>query len=125
MQQQEKDHRISMQAKSDFKITTWDHKPYDETEEGPKLSRVDVKKSIKGDVEAESTAILLMCQADDGSVPKPVGLWQQSVHEPGIYDLEVDTSKLSPEESAEVIRLRLRDGPPPSAFRRLAAMADG
>jgi chloramphenicol 3-O phosphotransferase len=38
-----------------------------------------------------------------------------------VYDLEVDTSVLSPEESAELIRRRLDDGPPPSAFRRLAA----
>src|SRR6184192_3102227 len=28
---------------------------------------------------------------DDGSVPQPVSLWQQAVHLPGIYDLEVDT----------------------------------
>jgi len=61
--------------------------------------------------------------ADDGSVPKPVSLWQQAVHAPGIYDLEVDTSVLSPEECAASIRQRLHDGPPPSAFQRLEAMA--
>src|SRR6266566_3978048 len=27
---------------------------------------------------------------DNGSVPKAVSLWQQAVHVPGIYDLEVD-----------------------------------
>ncbi len=58
-----------------------------------------------------------------GSVPPPVRLWQQAVHAPGIYDLEVETSVLSPEASADVIRQRLKDGPPPSAFQRLAAMA--
>jgi chloramphenicol 3-O phosphotransferase len=63
--------------------------------------------------------------ADDGTVPEPVRLWQQAVHEPGIYDLEVDTSALSPEACAAVIRRRLDDGPPPSAFQRLAAMARG
>ena len=52
--------------------------------------------------------------------PAPVLRWQRDVHHPGIYDLEVDTSLLSPEESAAVIRRRLADGPPPSAFRRLA-----
>ena len=57
---------------------------------------------------------------DGGSPPKPVTLWQQAVHMPGIYDLEVDTSLLSPGECAEAIRRRLRDGPPPTAFRRLA-----
>jgi chloramphenicol 3-O phosphotransferase len=59
----------------------------------------------------------------DGSVPKAVSLWQQTVHAPGIYDLEVDTSELSPEECAEVIRQRLENGPPPSAFQRLASMS--
>lgn len=54
-------------------------------------------------------------------VPRPVRLWQREVHIPGIYDLEVDTSLLSPEACAEVIRRRLEDGPPPSAFQRLAA----
>jgi chloramphenicol 3-O phosphotransferase len=52
-------------------------------------------------------------------------LWQQAVHVPGIYDLEVDTSALSPEECAAVIHRRLVDGPPPAAFPRLAAMAAG
>ncbi len=62
---------------------------------------------------------------DDGSIPRAVSLWQQAVHEPGIYDLEVDTSVLSLEECAEVIRQRLEKGPPPSAFHRLAAMSSG
>ena len=53
-------------------------------------------------------------------IPRPVALWQEAVHIPGIYDLEVDTSRQSPEECAEAIRRRLDDGPPPSAFRRLA-----
>jgi chloramphenicol 3-O phosphotransferase len=43
------------------------------------------------------------------------------VHTPGVYDLEVDTSLLRPEECAEMIQRRLRDGPPPSAFQKLAA----
>jgi chloramphenicol 3-O phosphotransferase len=60
--------------------------------------------------------------ADDGSVPKPVSLWQQAVHVPGIYDLEVDTSELSPGKCADLIRQRLEEGPPASAFQRLAAM---
>lgn len=61
--------------------------------------------------------------AEDGSVPKPVLRWQEAVHVPGIYDLEVDTAVLSPEECADVIRRRLEEGPPPSAFPRLAAIA--
>ncbi|MDZ4278739.1 MAG: chloramphenicol phosphotransferase [Dehalococcoidia bacterium] len=54
------------------------------------------------------------------TVPPPVRLWQREVHTPGIYDLEVDTSVLSPEDCAEVIRKRLEDGPAPSAFQQLA-----
>lgn len=61
--------------------------------------------------------------AAGASIPQPVRLWQQEVHIPGIYDLEVDTSLLSPEACAAVIRQHLEHGPPPSAFKRLAAMA--
>ena len=55
-------------------------------------------------------------------VPPPVLRWQEEVHKPGIYDLEVDTSSLTPEECASVIRQRLENGPPPAAFQQLAAM---
>ena len=61
----------------------------------------------------------------DGSVPAPVRLWQTAVHEPGIYDLAVDTSVLSPDECAHAIRRRLMEGPPLSAFQRLAAAVPG
>ncbi len=53
-------------------------------------------------------------------VPAPVLLWQREVHRPGIYDLELDASQLSPETCAAAIRRRLDDPEPPSAFRRLA-----
>jgi chloramphenicol 3-O phosphotransferase len=56
-------------------------------------------------------------------IPPPVQRWQDKVHLPGIYDLEVDSSLLSPEQCAELIRRRLEEGPPPSAFRRLAGGA--
>jgi chloramphenicol 3-O phosphotransferase len=56
-------------------------------------------------------------------VPEPVMRWQQEVHNPRVYDLEVDTSKLSPEECAELIRQRLEAGPG-TAFRDLARWAD-
>jgi chloramphenicol 3-O phosphotransferase len=59
----------------------------------------------------------------DGTIPEPVLRWQQAVHVPGIYDLEVDTAASSPEQCAETIRRRLAAGPAPSAFRRLAAEA--
>ncbi len=55
-----------------------------------------------------------------GSVPDPVGRWHHAVHTPGIYDLEVDTSLLRPQECAELIAGRLLDGQPRTAFQRLA-----
>ncbi len=61
--------------------------------------------------------------ADDGSVPRPVQLFQRDVHVPGIYDLEVDTATLGPRECAELIRRRLDDGRPASAFARLVELA--
>ena len=54
-------------TKSDFKIVSWEQNSYDEPKEGPKLLRINVKRTFLGDVEAESTAVLLMCQTDDGS----------------------------------------------------------
>ncbi len=63
-------------------------------------------------------------QASEGEpTPHPVRLFQSEVHNPGIYDLEVDTSKLNPLECAGMIQQRLREGPLPSAFQRLAAMS--
>jgi chloramphenicol 3-O phosphotransferase len=58
--------------------------------------------------------------APDGSVPAPVQRWHELVHIPGIYDLELDTSRLTPQECASAIRQRLQHGPPPHAFERLA-----
>lgn len=58
---------MSIHTKSDFKIISWDQRPYDEPKEGSKLLQTDVKRSFQGDIDAESTAVLLMCQADDGS----------------------------------------------------------
>ncbi|MDQ0115832.1 chloramphenicol 3-O phosphotransferase [Paenibacillus harenae] len=56
---------------------------------------------------------------EEGMVPEPVRLWQELVHIPGIYDLEVDTSVNSSKECADLIRRQLEEGPPPSAFRRI------
>jgi chloramphenicol 3-O phosphotransferase len=60
--------------------------------------------------------------ASDGGVPDAVRLWQNEVHRPGIYDLEVDTSELSAPETAARIRDHLEHGPAPTAFTRLAAL---
>jgi len=59
----------------------------------------------------------------DGPVPAPVLLWQEEVHKVGPYDLEVDTSRLTPEACAEKIRDRLDGGPPGTAFHELGNRA--
>ncbi len=56
----------------------------------------------------------------DEPFPPPVLLWQEEVHKPGVYDLEVDTSLRSPEGCAGEIRQRLAEGPPGAAFQQLA-----
>ncbi|WP_111561901.1 chloramphenicol phosphotransferase CPT family protein [Rhizobium sp.] len=54
-------------------------------------------------------------------IPDSVQRWQDHVHQPGIYDLEVDTSLLTPLECAEIIRQTLDIGiARPSAFERIA-----
>jgi chloramphenicol 3-O phosphotransferase len=37
--------------------------------------------------------------------------WEAAVHRPGMYDLQVDTSLLSPEEAVDRIKTRLSAGP--------------
>jgi chloramphenicol 3-O-phosphotransferase len=54
-----------------------------------------------------------------GEIPEPVRRWQREVHQPGIYDLEIDTSAITPVAAATLIRERL-GGSPPTAFRQLA-----
>jgi chloramphenicol 3-O phosphotransferase len=59
----------------------------------------------------------------DEVITRAVCRWQRAVHTPGLYDLEVDTSLLCPAACAGVIGQRLEEGPPGSAFHRLAALA--
>lgn len=51
-------------------------------------------------------------------IPAPVARWQQAVHQPGIYDLEVDTSRLTPSAAAALIAERLER--PGTAFNLLS-----
>lgn len=54
--------------------------------------------------------------------PQPVLAWQREIHRPGLYDLEVDTARHSPEACAATIRDRLRHSPArePGIFEMLA-----
>jgi chloramphenicol 3-O phosphotransferase len=52
-------------------------------------------------------------------IPAPVLRWQREVHGGWAYDLELDTSRLTPAACAAEIEDRLRKGLSPSAFARL------
>ncbi len=49
------------------------------------------------------------------STDDPVLRWERAVHSPGRYDLEVDTSELTPQECAERIAACLRTATPLSS----------
>ncbi|MFS8145402.1 chloramphenicol phosphotransferase CPT family protein [Rhizobium sp. BR 249] len=73
------------------------------------------------EVAQEGRETLYLRATGDAPIPEPVQRWQDEVHRPGIYDLEVDTSVLTALECAEAIRQRLDLGiPQPSAFERIA-----
>ncbi len=57
-----------------------------------------------------------------GATPEPIVRWQEAVHTPGIYDVEVDTSVASPSECSSIIRRRMSEGPP-IALRAIAALS--
>lgn len=58
----------------------------------------------------------------DRGMDEHIQRWQREVHIPGIYDIEVDTLRLSPQESAYKIRQFLVEGKSPSALMQLAKM---
>ncbi len=75
----------------------------------------------KGQVGREN---LYLAGSDQDPVPAPVLAWQREVHDPGIYDLEIDTSQNTAQECAAVIQRRLEGGQRgPTAFERLAETA--
>jgi chloramphenicol 3-O phosphotransferase len=57
--------------------------------------------------------------SENGPIPAPVLRWQREVHGDWTYDLELDTSQLSPAQCASAIKDRLRNGPPALAFAEL------
>lgn len=55
---------MPFRAEASFTVTSWEQSPYGEARAGSHLSRASVKKAFSGDLSGESTAELLMCQAD-------------------------------------------------------------
>jgi chloramphenicol 3-O-phosphotransferase len=50
------------------------------------------------------------------TAPARLGINVVAVHDPGVYDLDVDTALLRPEECVERIADRLNESPAPAAF---------
>jgi len=65
---------------------------------------------------------LYLKASGDGVVPPPVQRWQEAVHVPGIYDLKLDTSAMTPEQCVAEVAAALANPPVPSAFSRLAQL---
>ena len=52
----------------------------------------------------------------DGSIPKPIKLWQESVHKHKNYDMTIDTSIYSVEKCVELIKKNMIKSKVPTAF---------
>ena len=66
-----------MHAKATFKIVSWDEKPFDEPEAGPKLTRAHVKKSLEGDLTGTGNLMYVMTYLEAGAPRSQVSrrLW--------------------------------------------------
>jgi hypothetical protein len=64
---------MSARIECPFSVTGWEAAPYDEGQQGPRLSRVKVKKAFTGDLVGESSGELLMCMADAADFLKGAG----------------------------------------------------
>ncbi len=55
-----------MLTNATFKIVSWDEEPFDEPEDGPKLTRAHVKKSFHGDLSGTGNLMYVMTYLDGG-----------------------------------------------------------
>ena len=55
-----------MLTRATFKITSWDEVPFDEPEDGPKLTRAHVTKSFHGDLSGTGNLTYVMMHLDSG-----------------------------------------------------------
>ncbi|MCY3956664.1 MAG: DUF3224 domain-containing protein [Chloroflexi bacterium] len=56
-----------MLTKATFKILSWDEEPFDEPENGPKLTRAHIRKSFHGDLTGTGNLMYLMTHFEDGN----------------------------------------------------------
>ena len=55
-----------MFTKATFKILSWDEEPFDEPEDGPKLTRAHIRKSFHGDLSGTGNLMYLMSHFESG-----------------------------------------------------------
>ena len=53
-----------MNTNATFRITGWDEEPYDEPEDGPKLTRAHVQRSFHGDLSGTGNLMYVMAHLD-------------------------------------------------------------
>lgn len=58
---------MTTHATATFEIKGWDEKPYEEFDDGRKMTHALVKKSFQGDIDGESSVQYLMTYGEDGS----------------------------------------------------------
>ena len=56
-----------MTEKSAFKIVSWDEEPFDEPENGPKLTRAHVRRSFHGHLSGTGNLMYVMTHLDTGA----------------------------------------------------------
>ena len=54
-----------MQASVTFRIEGWDEEPFDEPEDGPRLTRAHIRKAFEGDLVATGVLMYVMTYLDD------------------------------------------------------------
>jgi hypothetical protein len=54
-------------AESEFQVTNWEEKPWDELEGGPRLTRARVTKVFQGELEGDGAVEYLMTHRPDGT----------------------------------------------------------
>ena len=55
-----------MHTNATFKIISWDEEPFDESEDGAKLTRTHVRKSFHGDLSGTGNLMYVMTYLDSG-----------------------------------------------------------
>lgn len=55
-----------MLTRATFKILSWDEEPFDEPEDGPKLTRAHIRKSFHGDLSGTGNLMYLMTHFESG-----------------------------------------------------------